>query len=115
MSCQLDLPPLRDDRYDRNDGRRQYQDVPPLRDDRYDPNFNRRPDQPPLRDDRFDERLQDNGGGRRPAQEFDLRNLLASLDFVGTQRCSNNVAAQWNYETNVNELTQLQAVRKIIF
>lgn len=58
----------------------------------------------PLRGDgRFDP------NGRR-VPEVDYSNLLASLDFIGTQRCSANVAAQWNYETNVNEVTQLQAV-----
>ncbi|XP_058791244.1 angiotensin-converting enzyme isoform X3 [Phymastichus coffea] len=183
VSCQLDLPPLRDDLYDRSEDRRQ------LDDERYDRNEGRRlPDdddrfnrnrqpfqddrryddrdrdrqqpfqddrryddrdrdrqqpfqderryddrdrdrQQPFQDERFDrernrqqpfqdERF-DRNGNRRPFQdndryrppEPDLRNLLASLDFVGTQRCSNNVAAQWNYETNVNLVSQLQALQ----
>jgi hypothetical protein len=156
VSCQLDLPPLRDerygnrrpqdDRYDYNDDRRQQQnnryglneERRPLQDDRFNSNDGRRPvqedryswndDRRPAQDDRYDR-----NEGRRPTQEppgrandgydhnnarrpheFDYRNLLASLDFVGTQTCSNNVAAQWNYETNVNEVTQLQAVRELL-
>ncbi|XP_014206622.1 angiotensin-converting enzyme isoform X2 [Copidosoma floridanum] len=132
-SGQLDLPPLREDRYDPNDGRR----LPPLtrvedryepddgrrlpqdngydrdegrryggnpQDDRYDRFENRRPTQPP-RDDGYE------GHPDRRPPPVDLANLLAGLDFVGAQRCSDNVAAQWNYETNVNEVTQLQALQ----
>jgi len=47
---------------------------------------------------------------RQLPPEPDYRNILARLDFLGAERCSANVAAQWAYETNVNELTQLQAV-----
>ncbi|XP_011498128.1 PREDICTED: angiotensin-converting enzyme-like, partial [Ceratosolen solmsi marchali] len=153
VTCQLDLPPLRDDRYDSqrpqdgrydyNDGGRAHQnngyglgdERRPAQDDRYDTNDGRRPSQDnryswndgrrPVQDDRYDRDegrrpLQDQPGrggdgyghsGTRRPQEFDYRNLLASLDFVGTQTCSNNVAAQWNYETNVNEVTQLQALQ----
>ncbi|XP_043273718.1 angiotensin-converting enzyme [Venturia canescens] len=83
VSAQLDLPPLRDDR---NDG------------------YNRQSDD---RLDRFD------GFGRPQVQrpnDLDYRNVLARLDFLGAERCSSNVAAQWAYETNVNEYTQLQAL-----
>lgn len=53
-----------------------------------------------------------NGFGRQPSSnELDYRNILARLDFLGAERCSGNVAAQWGYETDVNEYTQLQAVR----
>lgn len=149
---QLDLPPLRDDRYDTNDvNRRQPQNVrydispnegqrysqderynddrednrrlQPTRDDRY--GDRRHPDDD--RYDRFEGRrptqsptpLRDNEGGgnddrygigKRPNPNIELTNLLASMDFIGAQRCSSNVAAQWNYETNVNEVTQLHAV-----
>lgn len=54
----------------------------------------------------------DDGFGRQlPSNELDYRNILARLDFLGAERCSANVAAQWGYETDVNEYTQLQAVR----
>ncbi|KAJ8682442.1 hypothetical protein QAD02_018234, partial [Eretmocerus hayati] len=130
ISCQLDLPPLKDDknidrysqtlgqkypqdddrRYPLNDDRRYQQDdgrrYPD--DDRYNQYDNRRPssEQTPFRDGYNDV----NGYGRRPP-DIDYTSLLAGLDFTGTQRCSNNVAAQWNYETNVNEITQLEALQ----
>lgn len=63
-------------------------------------------DLPPYRDD-----VPDGPGRRLPANEVDYRNILARLDFLGAERCSANVAAQWQYETDVNEYTQLQAVR----
>lgn len=61
---------------------------------------------PPYRDDIGD-------GGRRqpPPNELDYRNIFARLDFLGAERCGINVAAQWAYETDVNEYTQLQAVK----
>ncbi|KAF5283056.1 hypothetical protein FQR65_LT14073 [Abscondita terminalis] len=40
----------------------------------------------------------------------DIRALLQSLDLQASQQCTNNVAAQWNFETNVNQATQLEAV-----
>ncbi|KAL2720191.1 angiotensin-converting enzyme isoform X1 [Vespula squamosa] len=53
----------------------------------------------------------DDGFGRQlPSNELDYRNILARLDFLGAERCSANVAAQWGYETDVNEYTQLQAL-----
>lgn len=64
-------------------------------------------DLPPLNNDRYDG-YNRNYGGRQ--HELDYRNVLAKLDFLGTEKCSANVAAQWAYETNVNEVTQLQAV-----
>lgn len=50
-------------------------------------------------------------GRRLPPSEAELQDILARLDFLGAERCSSNVAAQWAYETDVNEYTQLQAVR----
>jgi len=58
-------------------------------------------DLPPYRNDDLDRQL---------PPEPDYRNVLARLDFLGAERCSANVAAQWAYETNVNDFTQLQAV-----
>lgn len=40
----------------------------------------------------------------------DVRGLLQALDIQASQQCTNNVAAQWNFETNVNQATQLEAV-----
>lgn len=36
--------------------------------------------------------------------------LLKQIDDVGSQQCTANVLAQWNFETNVNQVTQLEAV-----
>ncbi|XP_050452521.1 angiotensin-converting enzyme isoform X1 [Cataglyphis hispanica] len=59
-------------------------------------------DLPPYRDNNIDRPL--------PSNELDYRNIFARLDFLGAERCSANVIAQWAYETNVNEYTQLQAL-----
>lgn len=39
-----------------------------------------------------------------------LRQLLIEIDKKHTQECTLNVAAHWNFETNVNEATQAEAV-----
>lgn len=39
-----------------------------------------------------------------------LRQLLIEIDAKNSAECTLNVAAQWNFETNVNEVTQLEAV-----
>lgn len=39
-----------------------------------------------------------------------LRNLLLEIDQKSSQECTTNVAAQWNFETNVNGYTQAEAV-----
>lgn len=39
-----------------------------------------------------------------------LRRVLAEIDQKSSFECSLNVAAQWNFETNVNEITQVEAV-----
>uniref|UniRef100_A0A1I8QEP7 Angiotensin-converting enzyme n=1 Tax=Stomoxys calcitrans TaxID=35570 RepID=A0A1I8QEP7_STOCA len=39
-----------------------------------------------------------------------LRNLLVETDQQGSQECTANVAAQWNFETNVNQFTQTEAL-----
>lgn len=55
-----------------------------------------------------------NAGVRRdgldPAFNGDIRRLLQALDLQTSQMCTNNVAAQWSFETNVNQVTQLEAV-----
>jgi len=48
---------------------------------------------------------------RRYQQELEkLRNLLVETDQKGSLECTANVAAQWNFETNVNDFTQTEAV-----
>lgn len=44
------------------------------------------------------------------AYRGDVRSLLQALELQASQQCTNNVAAQWNFETNVNQATQLEAV-----
>lgn len=39
-----------------------------------------------------------------------LRQLMIEIDTKNSAECTLNVAAQWNFETNVNEVTQLEAV-----
>ncbi|XP_077271892.1 angiotensin-converting enzyme Ance-3 [Temnothorax americanus] len=97
VSGQLDLPPYRDDA-----GRQ----IPSYRDDagRQTPSY---------RDDAGRElpSYRDEDPGRQlPPNELNYQNILARLDFLGAERCSANVVAQWAYETNVNEYTQLQAL-----
>lgn len=58
----------------------------------------------------LNENSRGNFGRRLPPTEGELQDILARLDFLGTERCSANVAAQWSYETDVNEYTQIQAV-----
>lgn len=50
-----------------------------------------------------------------PAYRGDIRVLLQQLDVQGSQQCTNNVAAQWNYETHINQATQLEAVSELLF
>ncbi|KAG5320838.1 ACE enzyme, partial [Pseudoatta argentina] len=59
-------------------------------------------DLPPYRDEDSAQQL--------PPNEINYQNILARLDFLGAEKCSTNVIAQWAYETNVNEYTQLQAL-----
>lgn len=40
----------------------------------------------------------------------DLQQLLSKWDIQGSEQCTNNVAAQWNFETHVSPVTQLAAV-----
>lgn len=59
-----------------------------------------------------DRRRTEDGFVNRPNVGGDIRALLQALDVQASQQCTNNVAAQWNFETNVNEATQLEAVSK---
>jgi len=42
-----------------------------------------------------------------------IRQLLQQLDVAGSQQCNLNVQAQWDFETNVNEGTQIRAVSSV--
>jgi len=44
----------------------------------------------------------------------DLRPLLQRVDFMLSNQCTKNVAAQWEFETNVNAATQQAAVSLLI-
>ncbi|XP_012539673.1 angiotensin-converting enzyme [Monomorium pharaonis] len=88
VSGQLDLPPYRNE-----DASRQ---IPPYRGNDVDRQL------PLYRDE--------DAGRQIPPNELNYQNILARLDFLGAERCSANVIAQWAYETNVNEYTQLQAL-----
>ncbi|XP_052564749.1 angiotensin-converting enzyme isoform X2 [Culex pipiens pallens] len=120
-------------RYDPNDRRRPIQndvDNPNLYQDRtpYNPNGpqtnggfdpNRRPQFGPV--DQFDNgRPRDsfNPGSFRSVEEErrfraeteKLKTFLADIDRKSSLECSLNVAAQWNFETNVNDATQVEAI-----
>ncbi|KAL5242758.1 hypothetical protein ACI65C_010168 [Semiaphis heraclei] len=41
-----------------------------------------------------------------------IRQLLQQLDVAGSQQCNLNVQAQWDFETNVNEGTQIRALEQ---
>ncbi|XP_050313314.1 angiotensin-converting enzyme [Anthonomus grandis grandis] len=49
--------------------------------------------------------------GVSKAYRGDIRSLLQALEVQASQQCTNNVAAQWNFETNVNQVTQLEALQ----
>lgn len=44
------------------------------------------------------------------AETEKLRELLTDIDRRFSKECTLNVAAQWSFETNVNEVSQLEAV-----
>lgn len=47
----------------------------------------------------------------RYQQEMEkLRNFLSEIDHKGSEECTENVAAQWDFETNVNDHTSTSAV-----
>ncbi|KAK9881011.1 hypothetical protein WA026_014354 [Henosepilachna vigintioctopunctata] len=58
----------------------------------------------------FDPNNPDDRFKNRSPYRGDIRGLLQALDLQASQQCTANVAAQWNFETNVNEATQLEAL-----
>ena len=59
---------------------------------------------------RYGDRQRDQQDRRYQIELEKLRNLLVETDQKGSLECTANVAAQWNFETNVNEFTQTEAV-----
>lgn len=43
-------------------------------------------------------------------EDANLKRILADVDKLSSSECSLNVGAQWNFETNVNEVTQQESV-----
>lgn len=43
-------------------------------------------------------------------EDANLRRALDDVDKLASTECFNNVAAQWNFETNVNDVTQQESV-----
>lgn len=43
-------------------------------------------------------------------EDANLRRILADVDKLSSSECFLNVGAQWNFETNVNEVTQQESV-----
>ncbi|XP_044757835.1 angiotensin-converting enzyme-like [Coccinella septempunctata] len=70
-----------------------------------------RNDIPGGRRDGFDPNNPDDRFRNRSPYRGDIRGLLQALDLQASQQCTANVAAQWNFETNVNEVTQLEALK----
>lgn len=88
-------------------------------DNRFDPGVGRDPSRFDLGVDRDSNRF--GSGVERDPSRFDtgvagrdIRALLQALDLQGSQECTRNVDAQWNFETNVNQATQLEAVSDFI-
>lgn len=48
--------------------------------------------------------------GKTFLPDSELRRFLHQIDLAASQQCTNNVIAQWEFETNVNEATQVRAV-----
>uniref|UniRef100_W8AG00 Angiotensin-converting enzyme n=2 Tax=Ceratitis capitata TaxID=7213 RepID=W8AG00_CERCA len=63
-----------------------------------------------LNNERYFERQRFQEDRRYQIELEKLRNLLVETDQRGSLECTANVAAQWNFETNVNEITQAEAL-----
>uniref|UniRef100_A0A1B6DUB7 Angiotensin-converting enzyme n=2 Tax=Clastoptera arizonana TaxID=38151 RepID=A0A1B6DUB7_9HEMI len=48
---------------------------------------------------------------RRTISNQQLKTLLKQIDDISSQQCTENVLAQWNFETNVNDATQVEALQ----
>lgn len=110
FNCVSCNPQLNYPQYDFQDGRYPDQNINPISTSFPPGDFNR------------NNVAYDVNGQQRPlGNEFsrnpnvgDIRGLLQALDIQASQQCTNNVAAQWNFETNVNQATQLEAVSMLL-
>lgn len=59
---------------------------------------------------RYDEQARIEQERQYRLEEANLRRILADVDERSAVECSLNVGAQWNFETNANEVTQQEAV-----
>ena len=57
-----------------------------------------------------EERFRIENERRFRAETEKLRAFLTEIDRKSSLECSLNVAAQWNFETNINDATQVEAV-----
>ncbi|XP_058124151.1 angiotensin-converting enzyme [Anopheles ziemanni] len=57
-----------------------------------------------------EERIRAENERRFRAETEKLRTFLADIDRKSSLECSLNVAAQWNFETNINDATQVEAL-----
>uniref|UniRef100_A0A1Y9G9G1 Angiotensin-converting enzyme n=1 Tax=Anopheles albimanus TaxID=7167 RepID=A0A1Y9G9G1_ANOAL len=57
-----------------------------------------------------EERFRVENERRFRAETEKLRSFLAEIDRKSSLECSLNVAAQWNFETNINDATQVEAL-----
>uniref|UniRef100_A0A2M4BCM7 Angiotensin-converting enzyme n=1 Tax=Anopheles marajoara TaxID=58244 RepID=A0A2M4BCM7_9DIPT len=57
-----------------------------------------------------EERYRAENERRFRAETEKLRSFLAEIDRKSSLECSLNVAAQWNFETNINDATQVEAL-----
>uniref|UniRef100_A0A0A1XT46 Angiotensin-converting enzyme n=1 Tax=Zeugodacus cucurbitae TaxID=28588 RepID=A0A0A1XT46_ZEUCU len=76
---------------------------------RFDNPFRPNQDRFNLNNDRYFERQRFQQDRRYQIELEKLRNLLVETDHKGSLECTANVGAQWNFETNVNEITQAEA------
>ncbi|KAF4516981.1 hypothetical protein B566_EDAN005583 [Ephemera danica] len=83
-------------------------DLPPLYDSRVRGGYNE-PPRPVSEPRKPDEALSNRDLAAGAVNNVDIPALLQEIDDLGTQQCTSNVLAQWNYETDVNEVTQLAA------
>lgn len=65
--------------------------------------------------DREEERFRYEQERQLRIENANLQRFLSDIDQRSSLECSLNVAAQWNFETNVNEVTQVEAVSIYIY
>ncbi|XP_056647590.1 angiotensin-converting enzyme [Diorhabda sublineata] len=105
------LPPYDEFSYNVNDPRNDYNQNFGQRPSDLSPNFVPKINNvSPNQFGRNEQRSFDDNFNTRNRVEGDIRGILQALDVQASQMCTNNVAAQWNFETNINQATQLEAI-----